>query len=88
MSIEAKRAVARLQSDLQVKASEMLFEVGALTDFGQGLAIYDPQSGEQIVAARPAIRRHGQSGILLTCEQVMQEIEGARRTRLAMDRLQ
>jgi hypothetical protein len=76
-------AVKKLVADLAKKATELKFEVGGVTDFGHGLMVYDPQSGAHIVAARPHLRAFGRPAVLLTCDQVVQEVVDARRLKIA-----
>lgn len=81
-------AVKKLADDLKKVAADNNFEVGPITDFGLGLQVFDPQSGAIVVAARPHMRDpapsgarlhgDGQAGGLMTVEQVVAEVVGAR----------
>ena len=77
-----KEDVARLVSDLDEQKLDPPVEVGEPRDFGLGLDVFDPVSGEILTLARPHRHDTGQPEIFLSPKQAVQAVLGARARRL------
>lgn len=81
-----KDDVAKLLEAIGKLVFDPAIEVGTPDEFGLGVDIFDPVSGQIITVARPHRSDIGQPEILLTAEQVAVAVTQARSRRLHEDR--
>jgi hypothetical protein len=84
--MHSKEDVENLAADLGKLDLDPKVVVGEPEVFGLSLDVYDPVSGEVITAARPHRRDVGESGVLLTADQVFAHVASARVGKLHADR--
>jgi hypothetical protein len=77
--LQQREAVAALHEELTAMAGEHHIEVGPLSVFSLAFSVFDPVTGTVLTPARAHRRDTGEEEMLMTAEQVINDIISSRR---------